>query len=314
MFGTAARTTMRSAPRARCSLPPTPWCIASRTTLANKPLPNPLRFPYARHASTSSSSGGSQTTRDKLRARPFLILVGVMPVFTFILGAWQIKRLQWKVDLIDQLDQKLHQPPVRLPAKIDTSAIPEYAWRKVYVTGELDHEHSIELGPKTRDGQLGYHVFTPLKRGEGQDTILVNRGFVKREFRDPKERPASLTSGPVSLVGMLRSQEARNSFTPVNQPEKGEWVFTDIEELARYTGSEPVLVDQIYDDNPGKVELYLRDGVPVGRNASIELRNMHATYAATWFTLSAFTGFMFFRLMRRPSVVTSSQYRKLKDL
>jgi hypothetical protein len=62
------------------------------------------------------------------------------------------------------------------------------------VTGEFDHDHSIELGPKTRDGQLGYHVFTPLKRGEGQDTILVNRGFVKREFRDPKARPASLVS------------------------------------------------------------------------------------------------------------------------
>lgn len=45
---------------------------------------------------------------------------------------------------------------------------------------------------------------------------------------------------------MLRSQEPRNSFTPVNRPDKGEWVFTDIEELARYTGSEPVLVDQIY--------------------------------------------------------------------
>lgn len=75
---------------------------------------------------------------------------------------------------------------------LSTSAIPEYAWRKVYVTGEFDHEHSIELGPKTRDGQLGYHVFTPLKRGDGQDTILVNRGFVKREYRDPNERPASL--------------------------------------------------------------------------------------------------------------------------
>lgn len=89
------------------------WDCASQSSSS------PLRFPVARHASTSSSSSGSQTTRDKLRARPFLVLVGVMPVFTFILGVWQIKRLQWKVDLIDQLDQKLHQPPVRLPAKIE---------------------------------------------------------------------------------------------------------------------------------------------------------------------------------------------------
>lgn len=101
---------------------------------------------------------------------------------------------------------------------------------------------------------------------------------------------------------MLRDQEAPNSFTPVNQPEKDQWVFANIAEIARYTGAEPVLVDQIYgapldlascsfladplaftEDHPGKVELLLREGIPVGRSASIELRNMHATYAATWF-------------------------------
>jgi len=42
-----------------------------------------------------------------------------MPIFTFGLGAWQIKRLQWKVDLIEQLDKKLHQQPVGLPARIE---------------------------------------------------------------------------------------------------------------------------------------------------------------------------------------------------
>ncbi|GJN89614.1 hypothetical protein Rhopal_002601-T1 [Rhodotorula paludigena] len=243
-----------------------------------------------------------------------------MPLFTLGLGIWQVKRLQWKVDLIEQLDKKLHQDPVRLPARIDTAAIPEFAWRKVFVTGTLDHEHSIELGPKTRDGQLGYHVFTPLVRGEGQDTILVNRGFVKREFREAKDRPASLpltketlqSKEPVAIVGMLRDQEARNSFTPVNEPEKGQWVFSDIAEIARYTGAEPVLVDQIYDDHPGKVEMLLREGIPVGRNATIELRNMHATYAATWFSLSLATGYMFFRLMRRPSPVTPAQFRGIK--
>jgi surfeit locus 1 family protein len=91
---------------------------------------------------------------------------------------------------------RLSPPPIS-PSRTDafdysTAAIPEFAWRKVYVTGTFDHGNSIELGPKTRDGQLGYHVFTPLVRGEGQDTILVNRGFVKREFKDAKERPASL--------------------------------------------------------------------------------------------------------------------------
>ena len=74
------------------------------------------------------------------------------------------------------------------------AAIPEYAYRKVYLTGEFDHANEILLGPRTRDGQLGFHVITPLVRGEGQDTILVNRGFVNRAHREKPERQESLVS------------------------------------------------------------------------------------------------------------------------
>ncbi|GAA5853466.1 hypothetical protein JCM5353_001797 [Sporobolomyces roseus] len=272
--------------------------------LRSSPLPNP------RYAS-SSTAHLSQSARDKIRARPFLLLVGLMPIFTFGLGAWQIKRLQWKVDLIEQLDKKLHQEPVGLPARIDPAAIPEFAWRKVYVTGVYDHEHSLVIGPKTRDGQIGYHVVTPLKRGDGKDTIMVNRGFVKREVVNAKDRPAGLTNEKVEITGMLRDQEPPNAFTPVNDPSREQWVFANIAEMAKHTGSEPVLVDEIYTDNPGKAEIYLRQGIPVGRNASIELRNMHATYAATWFSLSLATSFMAWRLLRSPAKIspTAAQFR-----
>ncbi|GAA5866544.1 hypothetical protein JCM8547_005450 [Rhodosporidiobolus lusitaniae] len=312
MLGPSLRPLLGAVPRAAVPLPSpffaAPLRTAARTTHRLPPF-SPA-FPSARHA--SSASHVSQTARDKLRARPFLILVGIMPLFTLGLGIWQVKRLNWKLDLIQQLDDKLHQAPVRLPAKIDTSAIPEFAWRKVVVSGYFDHEHSIELGPKTRDGQLGYHVFTPLVRGEGQDTILVNRGFVKREFKEAGNRPASLKKERVEIIGMLRDQEAPNNFTPVNQPEKGQWVFSNIAEIANYTGAVPVLVDQIYDDHPGKADIYLRQGIPVGRAATIELRNMHATYAATWFSLSLATSFMFWRLIRRPTAVSTAQMRGVK--
>ncbi|GAA5902295.1 hypothetical protein JCM6882_000494 [Rhodosporidiobolus microsporus] len=310
MLGASLRPALRATPRAVFPLPSSP--SAPLRSARPRPLlpPSTPFFPSARHA--SSTPHISQSARDKIRGRPFMLLVGLMPIFTFGLGVWQLKRLNWKLDLIDQLETKLHQDPVRLPARIDTAAIPEFAWRKVFITGTFDHEHSIELGPKTRDGQLGYHVFTPLVRGEGQDTIIVNRGFVKLDYKDAEKRPASLTNEPVEIVGMLRDQEAANSFSPVNQPEKRQWVFSDIAQIAKYTGAEPVLVDQIWDDNPGKVEIYLRQGIPVGRPASIELRNMHATYAATWFSLSLATTFMFWKLLRRPSAVSTAQLRGLK--
>jgi surfeit locus 1 family protein len=42
-----------------------------------------------------------------------------MPIVTFGLGSWQVQRLRWKLDMIDQLEAKLHQDTVRLPARIE---------------------------------------------------------------------------------------------------------------------------------------------------------------------------------------------------
>jgi len=46
------------------------------------------------------------------------MLVGIMPVFTFALGTWQLQRLRWKINLIDELEEKLELEPLNLPPKI----------------------------------------------------------------------------------------------------------------------------------------------------------------------------------------------------
>src|SRR6266540_3350898 len=61
----------------------------------------------------------------KVRKEPWLtptmVLVGVMPVFAFGLGTWQLQRLQWKINLIDELEEKLQLLPLSLPDKIKFS-------------------------------------------------------------------------------------------------------------------------------------------------------------------------------------------------
>lgn len=47
-----------------------------------------------------------------------MMLIGVMPVFTFALGTWQLKRLKWKINLIDELEEKLQLQPLSLPPHI----------------------------------------------------------------------------------------------------------------------------------------------------------------------------------------------------
>lgn len=68
-------------------------------------------------------------------------------------------------------------------------------------------------------------------------------------------RPLVQQPGQVEVIGMLRSQEQKNSFTPENKPEKGEWVFSNIEEMAKYTGAEPVLVDEILGGSRNRIHL-----------------------------------------------------------
>ena len=49
---------------------------------------------------------------------PTMLFIGFIPIFTFALGTWQLQRLQWKVALIDELEEKLQLQPLSLPDKI----------------------------------------------------------------------------------------------------------------------------------------------------------------------------------------------------
>jgi surfeit locus 1 family protein len=91
-------------------------------------------------------------------------------------------------------------------------------------------------------------VVTPLVRENGS-TILVDRGFVSREFA------SSISSNPyegeVEVLGMLRTSQPRNRFTPDNKPSEGVWYWTDVEKMAESAGGkqanvQPVFVEQIF--------------------------------------------------------------------
>lgn len=172
----------------------------------------------------------------------------------------------------------------------------------MYLKGRWDHEHAIMLGPRVRDGTLGYHLIVPLIRSDGS-TILVDRGFVSQEFATNRQHLDA--DDEVELIGMLRTKAARNMFTPNNHPEKGEWFWTDVDAMAEYAGGEvagvqPVFVEEIFgmsslprcvqhalmlrflDGHAGDISSRLAHGIPVGRAPVVDVRNSHASYIATW--------------------------------
>lgn len=49
---------------------------------------------------------------------PVLYVLAILPMFTLWLGFWQLRRLKWKVSLMDELDDKLRRDPLRFPRNI----------------------------------------------------------------------------------------------------------------------------------------------------------------------------------------------------
>jgi len=253
---------------------------------------------YSRLQHTERGPGSYSVKRSPV-LNPTLVALGLIPVLTFALGTWQVQRLKWKVDLIDQLSEKLQRDPIQLPNKVNLAAIPEFVYRRVILRGTWDHAHSMLLGPRVLDGTNGFHLITPLVRGNGS-TVLVDRGFISEHAAAKKKYPTP--DGNVEVHGMLRESQARNNFTPDNNPAKGEWYWADVAAMADYAGGgssnvQPVLVEEIFEGHAGDAAMRLSKGVPIGKVPIVDIRNAHASYVATWYSLSALTTVMFIRLL-----------------
>lgn len=114
--------------------------------------------------------------------------------------------------------------------------------------GKWDRDHAMILMPRVREGVHGVNIVMPLVRENGS-TVLVDRGFVSKE--ELGSGAFLQEDGVIEIIGMLRTSQKRNSFTPANQPEDGKWYWTDVEAMANYAGGEkagvqPVFVEQIF--------------------------------------------------------------------
>jgi surfeit locus 1 family protein len=65
-----------------------------------------------------SQAAQSYTARKNSWYNPTILVLGFIPVFTFALGTWQMQRLQWKIALIDELQEKLQRDPIFLPKRV----------------------------------------------------------------------------------------------------------------------------------------------------------------------------------------------------
>ena len=167
--------------------------------------------------------------------------------------------------------------------------------------GKFDHSKEIYVGPRSlneeketvvtktklpdntggiisvKNKNVGYHVITPFKLENSDVTVLINRGFVPKNLKNPKYRPMGQVEDTVEQVGILRKTEKKPMFGLDNRPDTNQWFYKDLEGMAIYAGSEPILLDAM-------VGSTIPNG-PLGGQTRVDLRDEHVSYMITWYGL-----------------------------
>ncbi len=251
-------------------------------------------------ATTGTGAAGSGAgSRERRRFRPSLgaTLVTVLGLAVAIgLGTWQLERLQWKTDLVARIASQIAEPPVPLPAHIDDPAAWEF--RPVTLSGHFLNDRELLLIARPHQGRVGYELLVPFQRADGAGIVLVNRGFIPMDLRDPPSRPAGQVKGDVGVKGIVRLPQQPGLFQPGNgMPQPGSaWMRPDPPAMAAALSLDrvaPVVVEML----PGQTFVGQNAGltgapssIPAGTLTGIEPRvdlpNNHLQYALTWYGLA----------------------------
>jgi len=176
----------------------------------------------------------------------YLLGMGVVSAgCIYSLGLWQLRRMEWKRELIEMRRTRLSMPKVPVTASPFPwkDQVQDYIYRVVEVRGVFDHNREMFVGPRPgtdADGETspGYVVVTPLRLEDGS-TVLVNRGHLPAARLDRDTRPEHPTW--VRVRGVLEEGEIPNFVGQYarlkNRPDRNLFVYLIADELAENAGA-----------------------------------------------------------------------------
>lgn len=209
-----------------------------------------------------------------------LTIIGVVILCT--LGTWQLQRLQWKADVLDAIEAEyaINASENLLPQAM---LFGDVDFKRGYVEGTYLHDKEVLLQPRMHDGDVGYHVLTPLRLSGAQDiVILVNRGWAPFDWDVLEGDEVRKPKGVLKVTGMLRPAPRVSSFVPENIPEQTMWYRIDLEEIATVRRFKVFASNMLYVETEGEGEA----GYPIAAATRISPNNNHAQYAFFWFAMA----------------------------
>ena len=200
--------------------------------------------------------------------KTFTLVSIIISLICFSLSIWQVKRLEWKKNLISNIEKAYNSDSINI--NVLSGDLRNFKFKNVYLEGTFINEKSMFLGPRVNNEKVGYHLITPFLIKDGR-FILINRGWLKEiiKIREPNKE--------YLIKGILKESDIKNIFTPKNNMEKNLWFYISTDEMSKFAGLR--LVDNIFVDligsNPNHKLTIINSSTP-------KIVNNHLQYAITW--------------------------------
>ena len=123
---------------------------------------------------------------------------------TFSLGQWQLRRAAQKEALQAAITSQVNQPMLDTRALAATADPASAIHRPATLTGVWQAAHTVFVDNRPMSGKTGFVVMTPLALEGVSQVILVERGWVQRDFNDRTHLPDIATpAGLVTVRGRI---------------------------------------------------------------------------------------------------------------
>ena len=141
-----------------------------------------------------------------LKSRFWLLTLAALLVaaLTFSLGQWQLRRAAQKLALQYAIEVQANEPILNNQDFLAFKNPLDAVHRQAALKGIWRAEHTVFLDNRPMNGKTGFVAVTPLVLDGSGQTILVQRGWVQRNFADRTTLPGINTpAGPVAVRGRI---------------------------------------------------------------------------------------------------------------
>lgn len=216
--------------------------------------------------------------------RLLIVLLAAIVVVagTFSLGQWQLRRAAQKEAFQLSLQNMNKLAVLDTPALLQLPDATQAKDRAVLLTGRWMVARTVYLDNRPMGDKTGFWVYTPLVLAGSDRTVLVQRGWVPRNFMDRSSlAPVDTPGGTVTVIGRIAPPPSKlYSFDGTDQGQIRQNL--DIVSFRRETGLAllNMSVVQLGSASEGLLRNWPAPNLGVDK---------HYGYALQWFALSALT-------------------------